>query len=215
MTSENERTNAAWVRDLAGEPSPAALADLRERLIRGLRYAVKHRYHVTELDLEDFAQEALVKILDNLDTFRGESKFTTWAQKIAVRVAFSELRRKRWENTSLNEFFSDEHEAEGSGATPLSWMPSDQISPERDITQQSLRALLAYLIQEELTDLQRRAMVAIVVQGMPLEEVARRLDTNRNALYKLLYDARKRLKRRLEAQGVTVEEFMATFSTES
>lgn len=211
----NERTNEAWLRDLGDEPSPQALADLRERLLYGLRYALKQRYHVTELDLEDFVQEALVKILDNLDTFRGESKFTTWAQKIAVRVAFSELRRKRWENISLQDLVPDDAEDDASGPSPLTWMPSDQISPERDITQQSLRALLAYLIQEELTDLQRRAMVAIALQGMPLEEVARRMDTNRNALYKLLYDARQRLKQRLEAQGVTVEEFMATFAAES
>jgi RNA polymerase sigma-70 factor (ECF subfamily) len=209
----DERTNEAWLADLARAPSAEALADLRVHLIRGLRYALKQRYRITEPDLEDFVQEALVKILDNLDTFRGESKFTTWAQKIAVRVAFSELRRKRWENISLQDLVPDNVEDGDALASPLSWMPSDQISPERDITQQSLRALLAYLIQEELTDLQRRAMVAIALQGMPLEEVARRMDTNRNALYKLLYDARKRLKRRLEAQDVTVEEFIATFSS--
>jgi RNA polymerase sigma-70 factor, ECF subfamily len=205
-----ERTNQAWLQDLGGEPAPAALADLRERLIRGLRYALKQRYHVTELDIEDFVQEALLKILDNLDTFRGESKFTTWAHKIAVRVAFSELRRKRWENISLQDLVPDSSESDAS--SPLGWMTSEQISPEQDVTQQSLRALLAHLIQEELTDRQRTAMIAIALQGMPLEEVARRMDTNRNALYKLLHDARKRLKERLEARGITVEEFMGAFS---
>ena len=209
-----ERTNEAWLSELGGEPAPEVFADLRQRLIRGLRYALKQRYHVTELDIEDFVQESLVKILDNLDTFRGESKFTTWAQKIAVRVAFSELRRKRWENISLQDLVPHSAAEDSAQVSPLTWMPSDQISPERDITQQNLRALLAYLIQEELTDLQRQAMVAIVLQGMPLEEVARRMDTNRNALYKLLYDARNRLKQRLAAQGVTVAEFMAAFASE-
>ncbi|MGC9349008.1 MAG: RNA polymerase sigma factor [Anaerolineae bacterium] len=210
----DERTNDLWLRDLGGEPSPAALMDLQERLIRGLRYGLKQRYHVTELDIEDFVQDALLKILDNLDTFRGESKFTTWAQKIAIREAFSELRRKRWENVSLQDLVPDSSENDTSNASPLGWMPSDQVSPEQDITQQSLRALLARLIQEELTELQRTAMIAVFLRGMPPEEVARRMDSNRNALYKLLHDARKRLKERLEAQDVTVEEFMAAFSPE-
>lgn len=210
-----ERTNDLWLRDLGGDPSPAALTDLQECLIRGLRYGLKQRYRVTELDIEDFVQDALLKILDNLDTFRGESKFTTWAQKIAIREAFSELRRKRWENISLQDLVPDSAgNDDTSDASPLGWMPSDQISPEQDITQQSLRALLARLIQEELTERQRTAMIAISLRGMPLEEVARRMDTNRNALYKLLHDARKRLKERLEVQGVTLAEFMAAFSPE-
>jgi RNA polymerase sigma-70 factor, ECF subfamily len=209
-----ERTNELWLRDLGGRPSPAALADLRERLTRGRRYALKQRYDVTEPDIEDFVQEALVKILGNLDGFRGESKFTTWAQKIAIREAFSELRRKRWENISLQDLVPDSYDSDAAETSPLAWLSSDQISPEEDVTQQSLRALLAQLIQDELTERQRRAMVAIALHGMPLEEVARRMETNRNALYKLLHDARKRLKQKLEAQGLTMVEFMAAFSLE-
>ncbi len=209
-----ERTSELWLRDLGGKPSPAALADLRERLTRGLRYALKQRYDITEPDIEDFVQEALVKILDNLETFRGESKFTTWAQKIAIREAFSELRRKRWENISLQDLVPDNYDSDAADTSPLAWLSSDQISPEEDVTQQSLRALLAQLIRDELTERQRTAMIAIALHGMPLEEVARRMETNRNALYKLLHDARKRLKQRLEAQGVTIDEFMAAFSPE-
>jgi RNA polymerase sigma-70 factor, ECF subfamily len=210
----DERTNEQWLRDLRGEPSPRALADLRERLTRGLRYALKQRYHITEPDIEDFVQDSLVKILDNLDTFRGESQFLTWAQKIAVREAFSELRRKRWENISLQDLVPAKIGNDSQDVSPFGWIPSDQITPEQDVTQQSLRALLAQMIQEELTDLQRQALIAIAIHGMPLEEVARRMHTNRNALYKLLHDARKRLKQRLEAQGVTMEEFMATFAAD-
>ena len=208
-----ERTNEEWISALGGLPDSAVLADLREILLRGLRYALKQRYHVTESDLEDFVQDALVRVLDNLGTFRGESKFITWAQKIAVRVAFSELRRKRWENISLQDLVPDDtSEDDSSGVSPLSWIPSSDLTPERQITQQSLGALLENLIQEELTDLQRQAMTAIALKGMPLEEVARRMGTNRNALYKLLHDARRRLKQRLEAQGVTVDDVMAAFS---
>lgn len=210
----DERTNERWLRDLGEEPMPQALTDLRERLSRGLRYALKQRYDITEPDIEDFVQEALVKILDNLDSFRGESKFTTWAQKIAIREAFSELRRKRWENISLQDLVPDNYSSDAADTSPLAWLSSDQISPEEDVTQQSLRALLAQLIRDELTERQRTAMIAIALHGMPLEEVARRMETNRNALYKLLHDARKRLKQRLEAQGVTIDEFMAAFSPE-
>jgi len=210
-----ERTNEEWIRSLGGIPDPEVLAALRETLLRGLRYALKQWYHVTESDLEDFVQDALVRVLDNLGTFRGESRFTTWAQKVAVRVAFSELRRKRWENISLQDLVPDGmSEDDSSGASPLSWMPSSELTPERQITQQSLGDLLGNLIQEELTDLQRQAMTAIALKGMPLEEVARRMGTNRNALYKLLHDARRRLKQRLEARGVTVDEVMAAFSAE-
>jgi len=210
-----ERTNEEWIRALGGVPDAEVLAALRETLLRGLRYALKQRYHVTQSDLEDFVQDALVRVLDNLGTFRGESKFITWAQKIAVRVAFSELRRKRWENVSLQDLVPDgTSEDDSSGASPLSWMPSSELTPERQIMQHSLAALLENLIQEELTDLQRRAMTAITLKGMPVEEVARRMGTNRNALYKLLHDARRRLKQRLEAQGVTVDDVMAAFSPE-
>jgi len=209
-----ERTNEAWVAALKDSPDPQAVTDLRERLLRGLRYALK-QYHVTESDLEDFAQDALVKVLDNVQTFRGESKFTTWAQKIAIRVAFSELRRKRWENIALQDMVPDELANEEAGdSSPLDWLASAEPTPELHVTQQSLRAMLAELIRNELTDLQRRALVAVVLHGMPIEEVARRMDTNRNALYKLLHDARQRLKARLESQGVSVDDVLEDFGAE-
>ena len=91
----SERSNEEWLADLQGPGREDALGDLRALLVRGLRYAMADRPSVTEVDLEDFAQDALMKILNALDTFRGESRFTTWAQKIAVRVAFTELRRRR------------------------------------------------------------------------------------------------------------------------
>ena len=210
----NERSNERWVLALSEDPDQAALSELRDRLLRGLRYALKQRYRVTEADLEDFVQDALVRILANLTSFRGESRFTTWAQKVAVRVAFSELRRKRWENVSLQDLVPDSEQADaGQGDSALSWMPSSERSPEQQITRKDLADLLAWLIREELTERQRQAMTAIVLQGMPLEEVARRMGTNRNALYKLLHDARRRLKRQLEAHDVTVDDVMSVFES--
>ena len=91
-----QRTNAEWLDQLANPIDNEALEDLRKILLRGLRASLSNKIH-TDLDAvtEDFVQDALLKILDNLETFRGESRFTTWAQKIAIHVAYTELRRRR------------------------------------------------------------------------------------------------------------------------
>ena len=67
------------------------------------------------------------------------------------------------------------------------------------------------IIDEELTDRQREALLLLSVQDMPMEEAARKLKTNRNALYKLLHDARLRLKRRLSMEGISAQEVLAVF----
>ena len=207
-----ERTNQEWLAALS-EPGPSraeALADLRERLVRGLRYAMADRPDVTEAHIQGFVQEALLKILDNLASFRGESRFTTWAQKIAVHEAFTELRRKRWENVSLDDLI-EQYEGD---FTP-SVLTDPDPSPEQRVTRRMLIEMLQRLISEELTERQRQAIMAVVFAGMPTEEVARRMDTNRNALYKLMHDARRRLKQRMEAEGVSLEAALAAFESES
>ena len=162
---------------------------------------------VTTSDLEDFAQEAMLRILNGLDSFRGESRFLTWAQKIAIRVAYSELRRRRWRDVSLEELL------EATPAAPIDneW-PDEAASPEQVALQQLAMDTLRHVIDHELTEKQRYALVATQVHGMPLEEVAQRMGTNRNALYKLLHDARKRLKLRLESRGLAPSELLDLFA---
>lgn len=204
-----QRTNAEWIEALSDPISDEALSDLRTLLLRGLRASLSNRIS-TDLDsvTEDFAQEALLKILKNIQTFRGESKFTTWAQKIAIHVAFTELRRRRWKDISLQEFIET---PEGEEYTPIILKDPDA-SPELEATQTDIMGVVEELIESELTERQRTAMVAILQGGMPMDEVARQLDTNRNALYKLLHDARKRLQLRLEEKaGLTVHEIIALF----
>jgi len=203
-----ERTNKEWLRDLRGPHREEAIADLRALLVRGLRYSLSQRGHgdINEL-IEDFVQEALLKILDNLDTFRGESKFITWAQKIAVRVAYSEFRRKRWENISIQDLLPEDS---GIDFTPEALRDPDA-NPEESITQTRIYERVLTLINEELTERQRQALLAVMVGNMPLEEVARRMDTNRNALYKVIYDARKNLKQHLIAEGLTPDRILAAF----
>ena len=99
-----DRSNDDWLAALRGTPDDEALLDLRNLLVRGLGFALADRLGADpEASIEDFAQESLLKILRSLDTFRGESQFTTWAQKIAVRVALTELRRRRWRDVSLED----------------------------------------------------------------------------------------------------------------
>jgi RNA polymerase sigma-70 factor (ECF subfamily) len=203
-----DRSNAEWIAELKSPDPGMAIEDLRSILVRGLRFALSSRVQ-GELDtlVEDFVQDALVRILDKLDTFRGESRFTTWAQKIAVRVAFSELRRQRWKDISLQDLMP----AEDSGDFTPAVLSDPGPTPEAQTTQQSMVDMVMRLVMEELTDRQREVIMAVMVGGMPLEEVARRMDTNRNALYKLIHDARKRLQKRLENEGLTPNEVLAVF----
>jgi len=205
-----ERSNEQWIADLSqpGSQRDQALTDLRALLVRGLTFALSNYSAVDETTREDFGQEALLKILAGLDSFRGESRFTTWAQKIAVRVAFTELRRHRWRDVSLDELtdFSD-------GDFTPSMLADPSAGPEQQTARRMLWDTLQQAIANDLTEKQRQALVAVRIHGIPLEKVARRMDTNRNALYKLLHDARQRLKKRLSAQGLSPQDILAAFES--
>jgi RNA polymerase sigma-70 factor (ECF subfamily) len=199
-----DRTNQEWLDALRGPGREDALSDLRMLLVRGLRRALPD---MPEQNLEDFVQEALLKTLAGLDSFRGESRFTTWALKIAIHEAFSELRRRRWKDFSLQDLVA---QYDGGDFTPTV-LADRTASPEQRVIQQMLLEMVCQLIDEELTERQRQAMIAAVFGGMPGSEIARRMDTNRNAVYKLLYDARQRLQRRLLARGISVADVMEAF----
>lgn len=203
-----ERTNEEWLRDLRGPGKDQAITDLREFLVKGLGYALSdhHRENMDVL-IEDFVQEALIKILDNLDTFRGESKLTTWAQKIAVRVAYTEMRRKRWEDVSIEQFIPEDS---GTDFTPAILTDRDP-NPEEMTTQDMLMQKIMRKVEEELTERQQQAIYAVMFAEMPLQEVARQMGTNRNAMYKMIYDARKKLKESLLRDGLTPEKVLKTF----
>jgi len=208
-----KRTNEQWIDDLQaeGERRESALADLRQVVLRGLPYALNKWLSTSDPRFdsltEEVAQDTLLRVLDRLDTFEGRSQFTTWVHKIAVRIALTELRRKRWENVSLDDLVS------GEESPPLTTLMEDHraASPESIVEGADLMQTIQRIIAEELTDKQRRAMLAIVFKGMPLEEVALRMGMNRNALYKLMHDARLRLKRRLAKEGLSPEDVLAVF----
>lgn len=195
------RTNAEWTASLRARDGDG-IADLRVVLVEALRPVLRRKAPAQAVALaEDFAQDALLHILDRLDTFRGEARFTTWAAKVAVRLALSELRRLRWKDVSLDDLLDDRPDS------PATAEP-DAPSPEAATMTAERVALVRELIAEVLTDRQRTAIEAVMLHGMPLEEVARRMDTNRNALYKLLHDARQRLKQALEARGFSPDDLL-------
>jgi RNA polymerase sigma-70 factor, ECF subfamily len=199
-----ERTNEQWLAELRGPNPDEALADLYNLLVRGLRAGFGGYGGGLEANFGDFAQEALIKITGNLDSFRGESRFTTWAQKIAMNVALTELKRRRWRDVSLQDLFA---RSEGADRGPADPHPTS----EQLALQNTVLGELRRMIDEELTDRQREAVVAVILEEMPISEVARRMGTNQNALYKLLHDARKRLKRQMEAAGLSANEVLAVF----
>lgn len=207
----DKRTNEEWVADLraGGDRQAQALEDLRAIILRGLPYAIAGRLEPnspeSEALTEEVVQETLMRVLKYLDTFEGRSQFTTWAHKIAVRAALTELRRRRWREVPLPEMELDE----GVDASYRE-VPDERASPEEQVDRNDMMKRINRIIMEELTEKQRKALLAIM-EGFPLEEAAGRLGTNRNALYKMLHDARLRLKKRLEKEGLTPQEVLSVF----
>jgi len=207
-----KRTNESWLADLRvdGEVQTQALEDLRATLLAGLPYALSGWLSPDDPGFqalaEEVTQEALLKILDNLHTFEGRSQFTTWAHKIAVNIALSKLRRRRWTDVSLEELTGDES---GAGHP---WLVADaSAGPDQQAEQRDLLEHINRIIREELTEKQRRALVARLVYGMPADLLAKQMKMERNALYKLIFDARENLKRRLEAEGLNPQEVLSAF----
>jgi RNA polymerase sigma-70 factor (ECF subfamily) len=208
-----DRTNEEWIEDLKsdGPEKETALVDLRATIKTGLPYALSNYLSPDNPQFqpltEEVTQETLLRVLDHLDTFEGRSKFTTWVQKIAVRIALTELRRRRWRDFSLDSLVEENEEGISFPSLMIDPAPNpDALTQQSDILQRVGR-----LIDEELTEKQRQAIVATMIEGVPLEAVARRMDMKRNALYKLLHDARLRLKNRLANEGLTTEDIWAVF----
>ena len=203
------RTNEEWLSDLRGDNQDQAIEDLGRVLKRGLIYALSSRIQTDlETQVDDFVQDAILRILDKMDTFRGESKFTTWAQKVAVRVAFTEMRRQRWRDISIEDLMPED----SGDFTPMV-LSDPSPNPETRASQTLMLEMVDEMLKTDLTERQRTALMAVMHGGMPLEEVARRMDTNRNALYKLLHDARKQMRSGLIEKGLTPQEVLEVFES--
>lgn len=171
-----------------------ALAELRALIVKGLKTGLSGRAAADAAFIEDIAQVSVLRILKNLNSFEGRSKFSSWVLAIALRVAFSELRRREWKNVSLDELKERGEISDEETTTPA--------LDGRDEEQAEMATFLREIIKTELTEKQRDVLLC-ELSGMPQEEIATQLGINRNAVYKLFHDARKALKRALEARGIS------------
>ena len=182
----------------------AAMRALRDLLHSGLRMALGSRTDVSEAHLEDFAQESLLRVLDRLDQFQGRSQFTTWAQAIALNTAFTELRRKRWQDVSLDALLTN-----GERLADPAMIADDVLGGDEERTR--LVAALRHAIEHDLTTKQRAAILA-ELREMPFDQIVELLGTSRSAAYKMLHDARRALKQRLHEAGITGNDINQAFN---
>ncbi len=187
------RTNAQWLDGLQRpEPISDAVADLRDFLKRGLARTFADRRDVDDSDLDDFAQDAVLRVLNRIDSFRGDSRFTTWALAVGIRVAMTAMRKRRWGDRSLDDLCIPQD----ASSDAMRAAPDPVVVTAR---QDALTALRAS-IDNDLTPKQR-AVVLGELAGMPTAQLAEQLHTNANALYKLHHDARLRLRAGLQQRG--------------
>jgi len=195
-----DEESRAWLDALAttGYVRDEAVARLHELLLRAARFEVARRRltipHLRGGDQDDLAQQsaddALVAILAKLSTFRGDSRFTTWAYKFALYEAAVQLRRRRWQDRELP-------------LEPDTWpdIASRALSPADHAVEHELLDALRDAIRSSLSDHQREVLVAITLNGVPIDVLAERLNTTRGALYKTLHDARRKLRTHLATGG--------------
>jgi RNA polymerase sigma-70 factor, ECF subfamily len=193
-----------WLRCLRseGREHDEAVERLHALLLRAARYECARRRptlpHLRGNDLDDIANQAaddaLVSILGRLDRFRGASRFTTWAYKFALLEAAVKLRRRAWQGREIP-------------LEPETWslFSSAGIEPGDSAEQSELLEALQHAIAEVLTPHQRRVLVALALNGVPIDVLAERLSTTRGALYKTLHDARRRLRAHLDEVGLSLE----------
>ncbi|MDT4907778.1 MAG: hypothetical protein QOI69_1019 [Pseudonocardiales bacterium] len=193
--------SAAWLRDLgsAGAQREVALVRLHELLLRIARGELGRRSaqqrQVTGPEVDDLAHEAaadaLLAITAKLGQFRGESRFTTWAYRFVILEVSTKLGRHFWQRPTV------------------AWAAEDWdrlpdrfgMSPDEQAQWHGLVVALRQAVEQELTERQRLVFVAIVLQGVPLDALVIQLGSTRNAIYKTMFDARRKLRAALAANG--------------
>jgi RNA polymerase sigma-70 factor (ECF subfamily) len=193
-----------WLRTLRadGAVRDRALGRLHALLLRAARFEVARRRpmlpHLRGDELDDIACEAaddaLMSVIARLDDFRGASRFTTWVYKFALLEAAVKLRRRAWQGREVP-------------LEPESWslLSSGGLRPDEEAEQSELIVAVQRLVAEALTPHQRHVLVALALNGVPIDVLAERLNTTRGALYKTLHDGRAKLRRGLADAGHAVE----------
>jgi RNA polymerase sigma-70 factor (ECF subfamily) len=186
----------------SGVQRDTMVAELRDLLLRVARFECERRRGLLRVrgpELEDIAHQAandaLVSIMAKLDEFRGESRFTTWAYKFVMFQVSTKIGRHFWRTSSatVGEPVDPERIADRL-ATP----------PDQRAEQRELLAALARAVEQDLTAHQRKVFVAIALDDVPVDALAAELGSNRNAVYKALFDARRKLRASLAGAGYAV-----------
>jgi RNA polymerase sigma-70 factor (ECF subfamily) len=170
-----------------------ALAELHALLLRAARFELGRR-RVSDDDLAmEAADDALMAVIAKLDDFRGASRFTTWVYKFALLETAAKLRKRSWQGRELP-------------LEPEAWnlFASVGLAPDEHVEQSELLSTLQTAIGELLTPHQRRVLVALTLNGVPIDVLAERLDTTRGALYKTLHDARQKLRAHLAERELSL-----------
>jgi RNA polymerase sigma-70 factor, ECF subfamily len=211
------RTNEQWLSELrTGDPEQEqAINDLRMYLLRAVLYFFSQnpgdlgwlaREEIEQV-AQDLAQEALITVLNHLKDFRGESKFTTWAYRFAINTALVEARRRRWKNVSLEGLLAN------AELTDFQFEDENAQDPDLAVRQHEIWEIIRDAVEHDLTPRQREVLTALAFEDVPMDVVTDRLHTNRNAIYKMMHDARSKLKRTLEERGFGVDEILGAFDS--
>ena len=193
-----------WLRCLRADRAVRddAIARLHALLLRAARFETARRRpslpHLRGNELDDIALEAaddaLMGVLAHLDDFRGASRFTTWVYKFALLEAAVKLRKRSWQGREVP-------------LEPETWnlFSSATLEPDAELEQSELLSTLQRAIAEALTPHQRRVLVALALNGVPIDVLAERLNTTRGALYKTLHDARRKLRVHLQESDLSLD----------
>lgn len=202
LSADLDADTADWLAGLRSADSERAEARLHGLLLRVARAEVAHRAARLRLagpELDDIAHQAaddaMLSILRKLDTFRGESRFTTWAYKFAIFEVSGKVTRHFWARAD------ESIETEQWERLPDRF----GFTPEAAVESADLLRALRRAIEDELTPRQRDTFVAAVVDGVPLDVLVERLHTNRNAIYQTVFDARRKIRASLVAGGYVDE----------
>ena len=201
LPGEVDPNSREWLSALRGEGSirDDAVARLHALLVRAAHYEAARRRSTlphasaaatSTTSHSQAADDALTSVLARLDDFRGLSRFTTWAYKFALLETAVKLRRRAWQGREIP--------IEGAAWDILA---TTRLGPDQEAEQRELLSDIGRAMTESLTPHQRRVLIALAVNGVPIDVLAERLSTTRGALYKTLHDARRKLRQELARMG--------------
>ncbi|MFQ5342589.1 MAG: RNA polymerase sigma factor [Anaerolineae bacterium] len=226
----SRRTDQEWLSDLRarGKAQQRAFADLGRYLFTVVyNYLCQRQAGVVRLqqldsaELEElargFAQDALQAVWEKLSTYEGRGKLTSWAATIAIRTAAYEIRKPYWRERrmSLPPAYNPDTNPEEWGGPNREWQATTDLSPDARLQTAEILDLIETTLQQDLSERQRLAFVAQFIEDRTSDEIAEELNVSRNAVYMLIFEARKKIKRRLIEAGHTPEDVLRVFQEQS